>query len=116
MLSEREKRFVEYWAANREKEKKTFRQLLIGLPIGLLFALPIIINLMSGWYKRADMWARGHTDDSTITVLVVAVLLILVFVAIFARRHRWEMNEQNFRELIEREEREKPAETGDRPN
>ena len=116
MLSEREKRFLEYWATHRDKEKKVFRQLLIGLPVGLLFAVPIIINLLSGWYKRADMWARGHTEDSTVTVLIVAVLLILVFVAIFARRHRWEMNEQTFRELLDREERDRQVETEQNPN
>ncbi|MEO5683567.1 MAG: hypothetical protein ABIQ88_13040 [Chitinophagaceae bacterium] len=109
MLSEREKQFIAYWEKNRLKEKKVFRQLLVGLPLGLLFVVPIILNFSSGWYKRANMWARGHADDSSGTVLLVAALIILVFIAIFSKRHRWEMNEQTYRELEAREEKEKEA-------
>jgi len=109
MLTEREKKFVEYWKQNRAKEKRVFRQLLVGLPIGLIFVVPIILNFSSGWYKRANMWARGHADDSSGTVLVVAGLIILVFIAIFSKRHRWEMNEQTYRELESKQEKEKEA-------
>ena len=96
-----------YWEQHRDKEKKTFRQLLVGLPIGLVFVVPIIINYMSGWYKRANMWARGHEEDSSGTILVVAALVILVFIAIFSKRHRWEMNEQSYQELLAKQEKEK---------
>ncbi len=106
MLTDNEKQFLEYWEKNRDKEKKLFRQLLFGLPIGLLFVIPIIINFSSGWYKRANMWARGHADDNIGTVLVIAALIILVFVAIFFKRHRWEMNEQAYHELKAKQERE----------
>ncbi|MEO6313867.1 MAG: hypothetical protein ABIU63_11040 [Chitinophagaceae bacterium] len=110
MLTEREKKFVAYWKEHRDKEKKTFRQLLVGLPLGLVFVIPIILNFSSGWYKRANMWARGHADDSSGTVLVIAALIILVFVAIFSRRHRWDINEQNYRELQAKEAKEKDQE------
>jgi len=99
MLTDREKRFMEYWEKNRLKEKKVFRQLLVGLPLGLLFVIPLLLNFSSGWYKRANMWVRGHSDDSSATVVVIGGLLILVFIAIFSKRHRWEMNEQSYREL-----------------
>ena len=111
MLTEREKQFMEYWRQNRDKEKKVFRQLLVGLPLGLLFVVPIIINFSSGWYKRADMWARGHTEENSASVLIIAALIILVFVAIFSKRHRWEMNEQDYLELEAKQAREK-EETG----
>lgn len=110
MLTEREKQFVAYWQQHRDKEKRLFRQLLVGLPIGLVFVIPIILNFSSGWYKRANMWARGHADDNTGTVLVVAGLIILVFIAIFSKRHRWEMNEQTYRELLSKQEKEKETE------
>jgi sterol desaturase/sphingolipid hydroxylase (fatty acid hydroxylase superfamily) len=110
-LTEEEKRFVEYWRLNRDKQKKLFRQLLIGLPVGLLFAIPIILNFSAGWDKRASMWARGHADDSTGSVLIVAVLIIAVFVAIFSKRHKWEMYEQQYRELLNKKDdsKEPPA-------
>ena len=100
MLTEEEKRFIEYWQQNRDKQKKVLRQLLIGLPAGLLFAIPIILNFSTGWDKRASMWARGHSDDNTATVLIIAVLIIAVFVAIFSKRHMWEMHEQQYQEIL----------------
>jgi uncharacterized membrane protein len=111
MLTEREKRFMAYWKENRLREKKVFRQLLVGLPLGLLFAIPIVINFSSGWDKRATMWARGHADDNTGVTIMVAALIILVFVAIFSKRYRWEMNEQAYRELEAKQGHEKD-ETG----
>ncbi|MFT3933482.1 MAG: hypothetical protein QM726_07710 [Chitinophagaceae bacterium] len=107
MLTERDRQFMAYWEKNREKEKKTFRQLLVGLPLGLLFVVPIIINFSSGWYKRANMWARGHEEDSPGTTLIVAALIILVFIAIFSKKHRWDMNEQTYQELAAKQEKEK---------
>ena len=107
MLTDREKQFMAYWEQHRDREKKTFRQLLVGLPIGLVFVIPIMLNYASGWYKRANMWARGHAEDSSVTVLVVAALIILVFIAIFSKRHRWEMNEQSYRELLAKQDKEK---------
>jgi hypothetical protein len=107
MLTAREKQFMEYWKQNRDKEKKVFRQLLFGLPLGLLFVVPIILNFSSGWYKRANMWARGHADDNSAAVLIIAALIILVFVAIFSKRHRWDMNEQTYRELESKQAKEK---------
>jgi hypothetical protein len=100
MRTEEEKRFVEYWRQNRDKEKKIFRQLLIGLPVGLLFAIPIILNFSAGWNKRATMWAQGHADDNTAMVLVIAALIIIVFVAIFSKRHKWDMCEQQYLEIL----------------
>ncbi len=100
MVTDEEKRFVAWWRENRDKEKKVLRQLAIGLPIGLLFAVPIIINFASGWYKRADMWARSHTDDNTGVVLAVAILLITTFVAIFYKRHKWDMHEQEYLHIL----------------
>ncbi len=96
MLSEEEKAFMVYWERNRERQKKTFYQLLVGLPLGLLLALPILLNYLSGWNKRAVM--VGNAQSSPV-VLLIAVLAIAVFFSIFNKRHRWEMNEQRYLEL-----------------
>ena len=106
MVTEEEKKFIHYWEKNRNKEKKVSRQFLIGLPIGLLFAVPIVLNFSAGWYKRANMWAQGHNDDKTGVVLTIAALLIVVFVAIFYRRHKWDLHEQQYRELLQKRNRE----------
>ena len=109
MLNEEEKRFVEYWEANRLKEKKVVKQLLIGLPIGALFGLPIIFMLFSGrfWYKRADTQAINHLNP---LVLIVAVFLIIIFVAIFYKRHQWDMKEQQYLEMKFRQQKDETKE------
>lgn len=104
MLSEKEKQFVEYWEANRLREKQLLPQLLYGIPMGLLFALPILIILFTGklWYTRADMQANTMSPF----VLITAVIIIAVFIAVFYKRHQWDMKEQQYLELKSREEKE----------
>lgn len=102
MLSDEEKAFLQYWETNREKEKKTWRQLLIGLPLGLIFTLPILINFLSGWHKRATMEANAEASPG---VLISAVLIIAVFFAIFNKRHKWDLNEQRYSELKSKEKK-----------
>ena len=104
MLDQKEKLFVEYWELNRMKEKNIFYQLFTGLPIGLLFALPIIFILFTGryWFKRADMVANTELNP---VILVSAVLMIATFVAILYKRHQWDMKEQQYKELKVKENR-----------
>ena len=98
MLDQKEKLFVEYWEVNRMKEKNLLYQLLTGLPIGLLFALPIIFILFTGryWFKRADMVANSALSP---VILIAAVFIIALFVAILYKRHQWDMKEQQFKQL-----------------
>lgn len=93
-----EEKFMAYWEAERDKQKKLLNQLMLGLPIGILFSVPIVVNFLLGrfWYKRAD--AVGISQFNPV-VLVVAVLLITVFIALLNRRFRWEKLEQQYQEL-----------------
>lgn len=105
-ITEDEKKFLAYWEQNRSKQKKLLNQLMFGLPVGILFSVPLLINFFVGkfWYKRAD--AVGVSQFSP-TVLIIAVLLISVFVALFNRRFRWEKLEQQYLEIKAKERREK---------
>jgi hypothetical protein len=98
LLTEDERKFIAYWEANRMREKKLTRQLMYGLPVGILFSVPIIINFLMGrfWYKRADAVGMSQFNP---TVLVVAILLITVFIALINRKFRWEKMEQQYLEL-----------------
>ena len=82
---------------------------MVGIPIGLLFSLPIIIIVFTGryWYVRADMEANASLSP---TLLIICVVIIAIFVAIFYKRHQWDMKEQQYKELKAKEEREKKAE------
>ena len=98
MLTENEKKFVNYWENHREKRKKVLKQLAIGLPVAVVIVLAIFLNFFSGWYKRAEMMARSQT--SLVLVLLVAALLIVAFITIFSAKHNWDMNEQRYREFL----------------
>ncbi len=105
MLTDDEKRFMEYWEKNRERHARLSYQLLSGLPLGAVFSLPIVINFILGrfWYKRAD--AVGISQFNPM-VLVVAILAISVFIAVFNKKFKWDQNEQKFLELKSRQRRE----------
>jgi membrane protein YdbS with pleckstrin-like domain len=98
MLTEDEKKFIVYWEINRFRKKKVLRQLAVGLPLSVFLVIAIFVNFFSGWYKRADMEIRSST--SLVLVLMVAAVLIVVFTTVFSVRHKWDINEQRYRELI----------------
>ncbi len=98
MLTPQEKDYIRYWEENRDKQKKVSRQFLVGIPIGLLFVIPIVVNFVSGWYKRATM--EANTSDFSPGVLLVALLLIVSFTAIFSKKHQWDLREQRYLELL----------------
>jgi membrane protein YdbS with pleckstrin-like domain len=98
MLEEHEKKFIEHWEKHRERESDLMFQLLSGLPIGLLFSVPILLVMFSGrwWFKRADIVANSHLSP---WVLAIAVFIIAIFVAVLYKRHQWDMKEQQYHEL-----------------
>ncbi len=104
MISEEEKKYLAYWEANRDKERKLQKQLIIGIPVGLIFAIPILVSVFSSkfWYKRADAVANSQTSPA---VLIIAIAVIAAFVAIFYKRHQWEMKEQQYQEIKSREKK-----------
>jgi hypothetical protein len=105
LYTDDEKKFIEYWEQNRERQASLSYQLLFGLPFGFLFSIPILVNFLLGrfWYKRAD--AVGMSQFNPI-VLVLAILIISVFIALLNRKFRWEKLEQQYLELQARKQEE----------
>ena len=106
MLTKEDEEFILFWEKNRIREKGIFRQLSLGLPLGVLISIGIILNFMTGWYSRANMVANSQ---STPLVLIFAIVLIAVFCSIFYKQHQWEMNEQRFIELKIKKDKEKSS-------
>lgn len=105
MLTKEETSFIEFWEKNRLRKKQVWRQLSVGLPLAVLLVIAIFVNFFSGWYKRAEMTLHRE-NTSLVLVLLVAALLIVVFVVVFSVRHKWDMNEQQYKELLSRRNRE----------
>ncbi|HEY6978216.1 MAG TPA: hypothetical protein VH396_18070 [Chitinophagaceae bacterium] len=103
MLTKQEEEFINYWEKNREREKKVLRQLLIGSPIGLLISGGIILSLDLDWYPRANMVANSSLNPY---ILLIAVIAITIFTAVFYKKFQWDMKEQRYRELLYKKEKE----------
>jgi NADH:ubiquinone oxidoreductase subunit 5 (subunit L)/multisubunit Na+/H+ antiporter MnhA subunit len=106
MVTPQEEQFIQYWQQNRDREKKLFRQLLIGLPAGMMLAIGIVASLVTAkWYERADMVANTELNPN---VLIIAILAIIVFVAIFYKKFQWDQKEQLYKELLSKKQKDKP--------
>jgi len=97
MLSKHDEDFLQYWEKSRDKEKKIMYRLFISLPLGLLISGGILFSLDLNWYQRANMVANSQTNP---IVLLIAVVAIAVFTAIFYKKFKWDMNEQHYKELL----------------
>jgi membrane protein YdbS with pleckstrin-like domain len=103
MLTEDESRFVAYWETHRNSKKKLVKQLAVGLPLSVALVIAIFVNFFSGWYKRAEMIMR--TQTSLILVLVIAAISIVIFMSVFSAKHRWDQNEQRYREFLAKKDK-----------
>lgn len=100
MLTEEEKGFIEYWEQNRSRKKRIIWQLAAGLPLAAFLCGGIFVTYFSKWYTRAVM-AISLNHSGTLVVLA-GLLLTVIFIVVFSARHRWEMNEQRYNELLAR--------------
>lgn len=106
MLTQHDKDFIRYWEVQRTRKKSFLRKLSIGLPLAVVITISILVNMLSGWYSRADMVVRSNS--SLIIVVLIAGVGIVVFITLFSARHRWEQNEQRYQELLAEEEGAEP--------
>ena len=50
MFTEQESRFIIWWEANRDKQKRSFKQFLSGFSKGIGIGMAIVLIVVSGWY------------------------------------------------------------------
>ena len=97
MLSEKEETFIKYWSENRLEQKKSFRQFIKGMSLGITIGIGIIITISVGWYQRANMEANSSLNPF---VLLFIILIISVGMAFLYKNHQWEMKEQQYLEFL----------------
>ncbi|MBD0331713.1 MAG: hypothetical protein ICV66_03580 [Chitinophagaceae bacterium] len=98
MLTEQEKAFIAYWSENRLKKKKSLRQFSLGFPLSVLVVAILFVNIISGWHREALRILKNNA--SLILVILIASVSTVVFVTIFSNKHKWEQNEQRYKELL----------------
>ena len=87
------------------KRKRFVKQIALGLPFGVLFAVAMFLNFTSGWDKRVESITKTYPSfKSLIIVLLIAILAIVVFISVFSAKVKWEKYEQRYRELLSRSE------------
>lgn len=100
MLSEKDQQFLISWEKDREGLSAVHSKILRGLPMALLFSLPVILlifivyNFFPEWYTKISQTSQG-----TFITIVIAMLISAVFFAYFRMHYKWEMNEQIYQEL-----------------
>lgn len=104
MLSEKDKDFITWWEKERERQNSIPAKLIAGLPMAILFCIPILLFItavylfLPEWYTRVSNSLAG-----SMTTIIIAVILCILFFSYFRMQYKWEMNEQHYRELKSKE-------------
>ena len=104
MLSEKEKDFIIYWEKEKDSRNTFSAKLMQGLPMAALFCVPILLFIAAvylffpEWYTRVSSRLPG-----SITTIVIAVIICILFFSYFRMQFKWESNEQLYRELKQKQ-------------
>jgi MFS superfamily sulfate permease-like transporter len=104
MLSEKDKEFMAYWEREKESRNTFSAKLTGGIPMAALFSVPILLFITAvylffpEWYTKISSRLPG-----SIFMIVMAVIICILFFSYFRMQYKWEMNEQLYRELKNKE-------------
>ena len=100
MLTEKDKQFIVYWERVRKNQKSFASKILNGLPMGMLFSLPILLLIFTVYFFFPEWYTKiSNTSPGTFATVVIAVILCIIFFSYFRMHNKWEMNEQLYCEL-----------------
>ena len=104
MLTDKETEFLLYWERNREGQSSFISKLGRGLPMAVIFSLPIILLVVVVWIFFPDWYMKiSKTSPGTFITAIFAIVLIILFYSFFRMQFKWEMNEQLYKELKQKE-------------
>lgn len=92
------------WEHDREGLKTVSGKIMRGLPMALLFSLPVILLVIvvyfffPEWYTRISMISGGAA-----IAVMISVFGSTMFFAYFRMQYKCEVNEQHYQELANRE-------------
>lgn len=96
---------MQHWEKVREPESHFLSKLTRGLPMAMLFGLPIIFSLIAVYFLSPEWYTKvSQAASGTLGTLVVAVVITILFFSYFRMHFKWEMNEQLYKELKSRDD------------
>ncbi len=100
MLSEKEEQFIIYWERSREMQSTFLSKVSSGLPMALVFGLPILLSVVIVYLFFPEWYTKiSNTGPGTFKIIVIAVFVAMLFFSYFRMQFKWEMNEQAYQEL-----------------
>jgi len=105
MLTQKETQFLVYWQRNRDAEATFTSKLLKGLPVAILFVLPILLVVLVVYIFIPEWYTKvAPKDKGTFSVIFIALTLAVLFISFFRMQYKWEANEQIFNELKQKQQ------------
>ena len=112
MLTEQELAFINTWEKNREAESGFVSKLLRGLPMSIMFGLPIILFIISVYLFFPEWYTKiSNTSSGTFITIIIAVTIAILFFSYFRMHFKWEMNDQLYKELIYKQKKSEAADS-----
>ncbi len=106
MLTDKETAFIKYWELHRDEQNTFLSKLFRGFPMAVMFGLPIILFILAVYLWFPDWYTKiSATTSGSFMTIVIAVLICIVFFSYFRMHFKWEMNEQLYLELKQKQKR-----------
>ena len=110
MLTAREQEFIHYWETHRDEQNSFLSKLFRGFPMALMFGLPIILFILAVYIWFPDWYTKiSATTSGSFVTIVIAVFICILFFSYFRMHFKWEMNEQLYLELKQKQKRSQAA-------
>ncbi len=104
MLSQKELDFIEYWKKVRLEYSTISSKMLRGLPMALLFTCPILVSMALVYFLSPEWYTKiSQTAGSSFSAILFALLGIVLFFSFMRMHFKWEMNEQAYQELLQKQ-------------
>jgi uncharacterized RDD family membrane protein YckC len=109
MLSEKDKDFIIYWEKEKERRKTFSARLIDGLPVAALFCVPVLLLITAVYLFFPEWYTRiSNSIGGSMTTIVIALIISMLFFSYFRMQYKWEMNEQLYRELKQKASKTNP--------
>lgn len=110
MLLPEEENFLTYWEANRAAFSEPLSKLVRGLPMAIVFGMPILIFIAVVYFFLPDWYTKiSKATAQTFVVISIAVLIAIIFYAFVRMHFKWEQNEQLYLELKQKQKKTQAA-------